>query len=621
MDLRSILASQYEGPMDLLLKSMQSPSRPMTAEDIGIAQRATNTYGDLTSVSTARLSDSERAWVDASHAAGDERMNRLLQDPAFRASAGLRPIESAPLATPNQGIAWSKGQSSTPGDTRGGVERVNANSATYGVTASRDPVTGQVTLTNIQADGTPTPQSQPGYVPGSGFNPMDKETGNNIDSLLDQISKASDSATAEGIARSLRTALAEESTRLQNEAYNFVRKEIGIEALEQQLAESESKDRAAAIATGNPAPSQETVGLRSKIETLSRTIPTKVNEYLGRNIRYSRLKAASESADSLVKLKVEKLAQQEKEQAIKRFTYEEKEKQEQEQAKISYENIPEQQRELIKRINPNLRGEGKEREFMRYVSQQIKSNKAFEEFVIAPKAQHLNLALNGNPLALRTIAEDEAAATGRSTEEVEAEIVSLSQSKPSEGMVDAWINQRLAALPEADRVKERQALKSQYNQMLMAPTKEDKAKLAEVQRQILVSNYKVTKTRRLLSDVSAWNSPDPEIQAAVEAARNTTGSASVDKVLTAYLGDAEGPEAFERIANFKRALLNATQKEKKSILGGVDEAALLNAINNTIIQQGSLTNKIAKFWGQAPATNINTEKPVVNSLFRDVFGL
>lgn len=542
---------------------------------------------------TGNLSEAERAFIAAADEVDRARVANFLA--------------SQLTAPPNQSFD-PNAAFETFKAAKTGEERVNAFSGEHGVRAIRDPKTGSVTLTNIGEDGKPTAQSQKqiyGWNPtgfqkvdeASLFNPMDANTSKNIDSLLDQLAKAKTSDEAEGIARTTTTALAEEFTKLEQQAYSFAEKELGIPELRNQLEAMQQRDRAVGATNGIPFISPEYNQTLNLLAQRQRELSTRVNDQLSRNITYQRLKAAEINTKTLVTQKINKLGQQESSILLKQTQQEIRDEARREAAVDAVTAMPEHVREMLYRLNPAIKGEGKEEALVKFYQSQAK-DKNFVALAEAPIAARPMLALQGNPYAIKLVAEQEAAVTGKAVADVEKDLLDLTRTEPSDKMVNDWIDSQVANLSSDQQKERRMALKQMINNARMSTaTDKGRAEWLQYKSAIVAQDLRTAKTSRYLSDIGNWGLQDPEIEAAAAKARKLTGKASVDAIAVALMDGKEGRESLEAIARYKELLRARLAKEKNSTLGTVDEAAVLNAVNRAVINTGSLSNWIRNTVG------------------------
>lgn len=616
MDLLKVIQSASSpADIELLLKAMGQSSMP-TAQPIYAPRNPQDQAVAEFFAQDLRNIQSEEAARVLLNSMGQTGVysERIPMSP--QTSAGIpQPAASAEEAPTIQGAsAQEKSQPNQAGweaflNAKTGEDRVNALTNEHGVRAVRDPATGRVTLTNLDESGKPTEQSQkqiygwnPKDAPGKGetntFAPTDPVARNNIDQIMDQIAKAEDSATAEGLIRGLNSAVAEEKVRLEQQAFKFAEEELGIPQLRDAVEALKRRDASQGMVNGIPYVSKEYLDATNQLSQRQAAANQRANEWLTRNISWNRLGATEASAKVLLERKVTKLGAAEAKETEKQQRY-----------GAVFESIPESQRELIYRVNPAIKD--KPEETVKFI-ERAKNDKEFMAFVNSAAHERIGLALSGNNYALRYVVEEEAAKTGKPIQQVERELLDFTKMEPNDRMLKEFIEANAGSLSNAEERK------STVNQQLaaiaqskIATTEKGKELYSAIKPQIIARAIATTKTDRYIRDVSSWGLQDPELQAAITKARETTGEASLDKVVVAFLEGKEGPAELQGIQALRAKLKELIRKESKSLFGSPDEAILYNVINNAVMDKGSLANWIRQKAGISTYTAPSVD-PVSN---------
>lgn len=534
---------------------------------------------------TTPVTAEERAWIDASYAQSDQLINDLIaKDPALRAQLGIKTDDDY-RDIPSTGQA----------DTRGGVARVNQYTKDHGVTASRDS-SGRVTLTNIDpATGKPTPQSTRQFY---GFNPMDATSSTSVTALLGQLRAAPDYNTAQGIAASLRTSLAEEEAKLTSQAMTFGEQQVGIPQLRQRLAEAEALDQRTPGWMPGIGDSKNTAALRSALYQAQGQARTMADDWLKRNMTAAQLRAAGSNAEAELK-RLAKL-QDTKDQAIIRATEARENKRlvAEMQAEAEYDSLSPEQKMLIAKLNPELASKPDNRqELVKYFDRQVKTDPEFKQLVQTPPERVPYLALAGNSKARALVIAEEQKATGRDGASIDQELKRAAQSVTSKEAINAYIEERVALAP--NKVEARKQLQAQIATAPMATGEEAKKAWREMQGDIAMSFYKKQRTNSFVSNVASWG--DPELEPAIKKALETSGKADLTTVMNAYIGDKVGPEAIAAAKLFQDRAKLAASKYSNSPFGGLNSLAINAMITDNVVRTGVLTEWFQRATGISAA--------------------
>jgi len=546
------------------------------------------------------VSPEERMFIDAAYAGVQGDVDRLLQDPKQRAALGL----------PDDGFRdiYRDGTANT----KGGVNRVNQYTNEHGVTATRDPKTGQVMLSNVGENGKPTPQSQRQVY---GFNPMSATGSATLDTLYEQIKTAPDAATARGMAATARTALAEESTKIEAQALQFASNKVGIPSMRLRLSQSEALDRTQPGYMPGIGDSKNTAAIRNEVAQAEAQARQIAEDWKKTNISSARLQATTANIEQelkrldLLERKQEGLEATTREQSLRKREI--KDMQDVER----YESFSPEQKMIMNRLNPQLAAKADNQgEMVAFFQRQMSSDPAFKELIQSDPADIIMLAAKGNKLARALTVQEEAVATGRPPDEIDREIRSISNLASDPSAVQQWaVNSTSGVL--GDKVAARQAAIGRYNALASGTTKEEKAQYERLRTEIGLTAFKQQKTLKFASDVSTWGSSNPEIAAATEVALKNSGKTDIDSVLTAYVGDAVGPDALTRYSAFKEAIRQAAQKQSRSVFGGIDSAAILSRIDTAAKEKGQL----AAWYKERYGWTEDVSRSIVTNI-ADLFG-
>lgn len=523
----------------------------------------------------------ERMFIDAAYAGVQGDVDKLLQDPKARKEIlgddGARDIF-------RDGTA----------NTKGGVNRVNQYTSEHGVTASRDPETGQVMLTNIGADGKPTAQSQKQVY---GFNPMSATGSASLDTLQQQIRDAKTPEEARGLAAVARTSLAEEGARIEKQALDFASNKVGLPSLRMRLQQSETLDRRQPGYMPGIGDSKNTAAIRNEVAQAEAQARQIAEDWKRTNISAARISSTASNIEAELKAK-ERL--QLKKEGLEATTLAQTERKNIERdalAEERYASFSDSQKLIMNRLNPELASKpDNQGEMVAYFQRQMTNDPAFKELIQSDPADIIKLAARGNKLARALTVQEEAVATGRPPDIIDQEIRSMQSLANDPNAVNAWAMASTSGII-GDKVAARKAAIGRYNALASGTTKEEKAEYANLRGEIALTAFRAQKTNKFVADVSTWNIPNPAIQAATQTALATSGKTDLDSVLTAYVGPATGPESLKKYAEFKEAIKQAAQQQSKSVFGGIDSAAVLAKVDAAAKEKGQLADWYRSVWG------------------------
>jgi len=523
----------------------------------------------------------ERMFIDAAYAGVQGDVDKLLQDPKARKEIlgddGFRDVY-------RDGTA----------NTKGGVNRVNQYTSEHGVTATRDEKTGQVMLSNVGADGKPTPQSQRQVY---GFNPMSATGSAALDTLQQQIRDAKTPEEARGLAAVARTSLAEEGARIESQALTFAANKVGLPAMRIRLQASEELDMNQPGYMPGIGDSKNTAALRNEVAQAEAQARQVAEDWKKSNISAARLSSTASNIEADLK-RIDLLERkQEGLDATTRAQAERKKEIKDIQDAERFDSFSTEQKMIMARLNPELANKpDNQGEMVAYFQRQMTNDPAFKELIQSDPADIIKLAARGNKLARALTVQEEAVATGRSPDVIDQEIRSMQSLANDPAAVQAWAMSTTSGVI-GDKVAARKKAIGRYDALASGTTKEEKAEYASLRSDIALTAFRAQKTAKFAADVTTWNIPNPAIQAATQTALTTSGKTDIDSVLTAYVGAATGPESLKKYSEFKEAIRQAAQQQSKSVFGGIDSAAVLARIDAAAKEKGQLADWYRSVWG------------------------
>lgn len=448
------------------------------------------------------------------------------------------------------------------GNTLGGAERVNARTSETGVRAIKDK-DGRITLTNLDESGQPAQQSQ--VAPGATIQPgmFGKPVAGHVQDLLKQVRESKDSATAQGLADSLRTSIVEEKLRIEKEAREFAEAEVKLPQLRRALTAQQSLDNTRPGMPISPASAR----IQQQITAAEQMAASRSKEWLGRNLPYQQLNLTATSAEEAINQAVQKQAEQERRINLKELQAEQKKEQQAEEAKIAFESLSPNQRSLILEINPSLAAAGKEAETIAFAKQQLRMNKDFAALVSAEdEAEQGQLAFSGNKLAAQVLAKREAALTGQDAAAIEKEISDIDTIQLSQKEL-----QEFARASGAKTAEEVRTFMGQYNSMTgPGATKEQLKEGALLKARIKQGMIKQKRTAAITGNVLSWAPEGSALQQAAKKSMEINGQGDLSSALTLLTKDKPLAEQTAILNEVKKQMVAQARKYANSPIAKVD---------------------------------------------------
>lgn len=468
------------------------------------------------------------------------------------------------------------------GDVTGGADRVNARTSETGVRAIKDK-DGRVTLTNIGEDGQPMAQSlvAPGAAPAQTFG---KPISGNIQNLLQQVREAKDSATAQGLADSLRTSIVEERMRIERESREFAEAEVKLPQLRRALTAQQSLDNWRPGMGMSPA----SLRIQQQITAAEQLAAGRAKEWLGRNLPYQQLATTEIAAEEAIKLSVQKQSDMERAINLKQMAAEQKEEAKQEQARIEFEGLSPSQRLLITRLNPSLAVAGKEAETVAFAKQQLKTNKDFGALLQAEdEAEQVQLALSGNKLAVQLLAQQEASVTGQDAATIEKELNDFQTLAVDQKALDDYA--RAAGVRTAE---DRKNFMAQFNSLTgPGASKEQLKEGALLKARIKQGILQQRRTQSLTGNVLTWAPEGSALQQAAKKSMEINGQGDLKTAITLLTKDKPLEEQTAILNEVKKQMLAQARKYSNSPIAKVDLGQVTGQFDATVAGLNTLSIK------------------------------
>jgi len=471
------------------------------------------------------------------------------------------------------------------GGTQAGVDRVNQDTGNTGVVAYRDEK-GQAVLTNV-AKNPITGQDQPillnKQAPGQQRGP---DTPNAIFQAIAQLRKTNDIAAARGIYENLQQTLAQEQARLTTEAFTFAENKLNLPQLQKQLELSRQTDQASIGWYPGIGDSPITQKISAQIAQARAFADNEAKNYLSQNSSWTSLIAAQKSSDLEFK-RIENIDNQVQQKLLtQQLTQENMQLRSQERQQEKQEN----QKDALLRTYDQLTAEQIARiQFLNQAdfsglssitdedTRKMKTaalaiglgknkNKDYQAAINAEGNQQLLVqSLQGNDYARKILIANESTATGIDPTQVDQQLKALQQALYDPKMVSEVLQARYAGDPKKAKELETEL---KMNMKSFDPNK--KLDAGNQRMSMLFEWAQGQKNAKFMNDVGSWNTTDPELLAAIDKSRKVTGTASLENIIPAYVGNAEGPEFLQKLTNLKGLAEAAALKQKNSVFGAPD---------------------------------------------------
>jgi hypothetical protein len=485
------------------------------------------------------------------------------------------------------GTGGNKQPQPVKGGTDAGISRVNDSDVKSGVIAYKD-AKGQAVLTNQPVrDATtgavinqPASQEKKPVVP-------DRPTNNVIAGMMAALEGAKTQSDATAAYSALTGAIAQGKTSIEANALEFAQNKLQIPMIERQLMEAEAADKSDPAYYPGIGDSAITAGIRTQLNTARSAADIEAKRFLSTNFSYTAL----DNMTNIAKTRFGQIERQQinteqrllNNQLIKDRTQAEHDLKDKELAEtLSAETITRMQ--ILNPADFSKMDDGPEAALKAARLLRGNRNKQYQEALTAEGDQLLHLSLQNNGYAKAIVVANEAAATGKTTDQIAGDFKTLQSLVDNGNLVQTW-----AKLTGAGKDKQG-AMLAQLESL-----KDSKHEVTARKTRMALDILAAKKTSDYLNDVTTWNSIDPGITSAIQKARQTTGNAAMDNVLTAYVGDSTGQDRANKIVMFRNIAKDSSLKQKDSIFGIPNYRNAEVAINNWASKGifGKLKDKIS----------------------------
>ena len=508
---------------------------------------------------------------------------------AGRGSVNPAPVDpSAPAPSTVQGqdridrsfpVAFQKSPPTGKVNTEGGVDRVNARTSEHGVTATVG-ANGKIFMTNVNPDGTVNKGTgSPNSVLGNG---MGTRTSGNVNapnlplalsSTMQKLAKSTDPNEARGFMESIVQGIALAQAKLNEEALQFGSQKVGLTELENQLSQAMMADRNDPNWYPGIGDSPITAAIRVQISQQKTAARSVAEDYLNTNTNQAALKAFADSAqkeyariakiqDAGVMLDLRQRENQQQKRWLK-----------EEQASEVAQNLTPQERTRIATLAPQTQGDPVQ--MGEWFIQRSKSSKGVLDQVLAAEGDDLVVfALEDNADAVKLVAANE----GKTTDEIKERLKKIRRNAESLDFDEKRIKFQTSNLSPEERTATQQSLRRASMDKKVSG---DKKEIAKQNLKWALDMERAGQTTAVIENVeNIWKDPTGPMGPAIAQAKKVTGNASLDSVLTAYIGTSSGPEAIQKMSTFKALLQKTVEAYPPSFFGVPD----INQLNAAVVE-------------------------------------
>lgn len=511
------------------------------------------------------------------------------------------------LTSPQQTAYTTK---SVQGGTDAGIDRVNngreaigGGTQDTGVIAYKDSK-GQAVLTNVARDpitGREMPIPSNKQVPAL-LKPPVNPTGeaiiarpdisNDLLSTLSKLRTAKNLGEANALYDSFQQSAIQQRTKVEQEAFQFAEKKLGIPQLEANLMAARQADKADAMWYPGIGDSPITQKALVELNTARTMADNEAKNFLNQNGTYRSLLATEKSAETeYTRIRTfndrQELSDFQK-NLSKDLGREAKVEDAENKLLDMYEGLSANALARINVLNAadlagfqNITDDRQRKIKIANLVQQRAKDKNWQAAVNAESTdQLLNLSLTGNAVARTLLLSEEAATMGITTAQVEQQ---LREAEARLG--DAKLPAAVIGAKKGVDSRELKRQTEEMNAILNSRDPNKKIEITNARLSLLREDLQNRKTQAFIHDVDSWGSIDPLLKDAVSRAKKTTGNGSIPNVLAAYLENATDQERIIKAKEFVKLMDNAAIKHKNSVFGMPDTSQAKQIVVNMAIEQ------------------------------------
>ena len=501
-------------------------------------------------------------------AAGEDSMSREMMSLLGRypTRAALSPQKSLPVAgdkdgTPDVPVG--------PNPTHAKQDLINKNWNDQGIQAFTDSK-GQLVLTNKPGATNATEAMRP-------FTPVtSKATTGGAGNLLNDIRNAPDLAAAQGAMYALQSSITEQVAKTKSNAIKFAEQKVGLPAMQLELQNAIKADRADPMYKPGMGDSPITAKIRTQVTALEDQAAQEAERWLSRNVEFAQLSNTLTAAQQEIQRFTRKEDWKEQRKLSSELQAEEWDRRKTEDINLKAGQIPIETKNRILSLHPEIATEENPNAKILGQYEQIvkKGGKAANDALNAPAAQLPALAVRGNAMAEELVIQQEMKATGEGADAIRGRIASAKALMADPKFVQKALSAKFASSP--DKTKQVKQATEEFNKLSNNP--EEKERFNQMKADLALDFIRTTATERFASDLSRLQTTNVKLGDAVRLAIKNTGSASLENVATAWLGDATGPEAKAGYDAFMATLESESLKFKDSMFGTPNMVAIRAAV-------------------------------------------
>lgn len=459
------------------------------------------------------------------------------------------------------------------------ANRMQANWGDEGFTFVVDPVTGRTTISNTEATRTKAAQrmNAPAQDAAQGTTlttptRTEAQAPINFRASMQAIQAEQDPVARAQMFADLQTQAATFKSTLWANSLKSAEQKLGIPELEATLAQNEALDRSDPKWKQFQSDSPITARIRQQLLRQRAVADEEAKRSLQGNVTLASMDSQIAAATNIFNRMEKQQDLRDNKEAAKQdrkdqFEFQRQYVEQQQDQDMLQQTSP----EMLTRmplIDPSFVGKSAI-DLARYINKGVR-DAATKEALLAPDEALPELSIiRGNKAAERVLIAKEAERTGKSSDEVARNLKLMQQ-----GMLnDKELEKQLRLVYPQDKAAI-DAAKMQLQRAALGGTKADKEAAQALKWQVAQAAVQRGAEANFYGDVSGWGLPDPELGAAIEQAKSTTGSASASAVLSAFIGDRIGAERQARIDAFMQLLHTAAAPRARSLLAPINAESI-----------------------------------------------
>lgn len=491
-------------------------------------------------------------------------------------------------------------------------DSINQNFGSAGVRAFTDSK-GQLVLTN-NPNATDAVSAMRPFTPVTGESRIGAPN-----ALLFNIRSATDLADAQGIFYTLQSAVAESAAKMKVDAITFAEQKVGLPAMRQELQNAIAADRNDPMYRPGMGDSPITAKIRQQVTGLEDQAQQEADRWLSRNVQYAQLNNTITSAKSELDRFTRKEDWKEQRAFSMDMQKDARKQAKEDQLDLQASTVPAEARSRILALHPELEQEENSARaiFNQYQLMTKKGGTEAAKVLTAPENQLPQLAVRGNQTATDLVIQKEAQNTGENPDLIRGQLERAKRFSSDPGFLQKAYTAVFSGQPESGK-KIKVALEDYHK--LQNGNAEEKEKAAQIRADLALDFFRTTATERFVGDLSKLQTTNIKLGDAVRLAMKNTGSANLENVVTAWIGDATGPAATAAYQSIIAALQVESLKYKDSVFGAPSMPAINAAITEMARAKMTVMGRLKSAIGMVGADTF-MPSPMQSALLAKPFTL